>query len=300
MASVCPYCGQKTINVAQGTGVDTPFRAYEGQLVNSGIEKRKNNQKRPKKKHPIWIAVGIVLVCIILFSLFAGKLMYGGQTADNGSEDDYFDDVIESIQGDWYLWVKNEFWHFSIEGTDYELFIQDTKTLEITNASGHIEPVEGTYSVNDTLGYISGELKFSDSSTEKTIEYRYPDRVDGSTELKYEGDGLGDTKMARYDYFGRIMELLQGQWIWTATGESGNEYYLTLKVEDNNYELLISNAGEYTIYAGRMSMYSDGRIYLCNDDDIVLLELRIKYDEDTDSIALSDGDIVIEQSQMPW
>lgn len=147
--------------------------------------------------------------------------------------------------------------------------------------------------------YISGELKFIDSDAEKKIRYTYPNGVSGSTELEYWNSGLGDEKMKRYDYFGRIRELLQGQWTWTATGESGTEYYVTLKVEeDNNYSLLILTDTQNKVYAGKMSLYRHGgRIYLCDDEDIVLLELRFQYDEDTDSITLRDGESELEKVQ---
>ena len=105
--------------------------------------------------------------------------------------------------------------------------------------------------------------------------------------------------MKRNDYFGRIRKLLQGQWLWTATGESGTEYYLTLKVEeDNNYSLLILSDTQSKIYAGKMSLYAYGRRILLCDDDIVLLELRFQYDEDADSITLMDGEIELEKSPL--
>ena len=288
-ASFCPYCGQKSENMVQGAGGSTP--------------------KKQKKKHTaldvVCIVLGsIVLGCVILFAVFAfiGMLLSGGQASDSGSgKDTYFDAVIEAVQGDWYVWADgSEYWHFSIAGTDYELFIQDTKTLEITEFSGHIEPVERTNSVDKKSAYISGELKFIDSDAEKKIRYTYPNGVSGSTELEYESDNLGDTKMKRNDYFGRIRKLLQGQWLWTATGESGTEYYLTLKVEeDNNYSLLILSDTQSKIYAGKMSLYAYGRrILLCDDDDIVLLELRFQYDEDADSITLMDGEIELEKSPL--
>lgn len=286
-ASFCPYCGQKSENMVQGAGGSTP--------------------KKPKKKHTaldvVCIVLGsIVLGCVILFAVFAfiGMLLSGGQASDSGSgKDTYFDAVIESVQGDWYLWAEDDkYWHFSIEGTDYELFIQDTKTLEITEFSGHIEPVERTNSVDKKSAYISGELNFIDSDAEKKIRYTYPNGVSGSTELKYESNNLGAANMRRNDYFGRPRELLQGQWTWTAIGENGTEYYLTLKVEeDNNYLLLISDGTKFKTYAGKMSLhYYGGRISLCDDEDIVLLELWYKYDEDTDSITLMDGEIELEKS----
>lgn len=286
-AGFCPYCGQKSENMVQGAGGNTP--------------------KKPKKKHTaldvVCIVLGsIVLGCVILFAVFAfiGMLLSGGQASDSGSgKDTYFDAVIESVQGDWYLWADDDaYWHFSIAGTDYELFIQNPKTLEITEVSGHIEPVERTNSVDKKSAYISGWLNFIDSDAEKKIRYTYPNGVSGSTELKYESTNLGDEKMKRNDYFGRIRELLQGQWTWTAMGEKGTEYYLTLKVEeDNNYQLLISDGTEFKTYAGEMSLHCHGgRIYLCDDEDIVLLELRFQYDEDTDSITLRDGEIELEKS----
>lgn len=285
-ASFCPYCGQKNENMVQGAGGNIP--------------------KKPKKKHTaldvVCIVLGcIILGCVILFAVFAfiGTLLSGGQAADS-KEDTYFDAVIESVQGDWYLWAEDdEYWHFSIAGTDYELFIQNPKTLEITEFSGHIEPVERTYSVDKKLAYISGELKFIDSDAERKIHYTYPNGVSGSTELEHYSNSLGDEKMKRDDYFGRIRELLQGEWTWTATGENGTEYYLTLNVEeDNNYELLILTDTQNKVYAGKMSLYRHGgRIYLCDDEDIVLLELWFKYDEDTDSITLSDGEITLEKVQ---
>lgn len=287
-ASFCPYCGQKSENMVQGAGGSTP--------------------KKPKKKHTaldvVCIVLGsIVLGCVILFAVFAfiGMLLSGGQASDSGSgKDTYFDAAIESVQGDWYLWADDDaYWHFSIAGTDYKLFIQNPKTLEITEVSGRIEPVERTYSVDKKSAYISGELKFIDSDAEKKIRYTYPNGVSGSTELEYWNSGLGDEKMKRYDYFGRIRELLQGQWTWTATGESGTEYYVTLKVEeDNNYSLLILTDTQNKVYAGKMSLYRHGgRIYLCDDEDIVLLELRFQYDEDTDSITLRDGESELEKVQ---
>ena len=290
-ASFCPYCG-KEINAVESTEANTPLRAYENQPVNSGIEYMGNQKKKSKIKHIALIVAGMVVVCI-LFLFIYHVILPGRQTSETASEDTCFDDAIASIQGDWYLWVGGEFWHFSIEETSYELSIQDTHTLENTEVSGHIEDTDQLSVMRDNS--IAGTLEFIDSSSEKAMSFYCSNGEGDSAELKYEGIDyrLGDQNMVRYDYFGRIMELLQGQWTWTAV-ESGKEYSLNLTVDGNSCVLLVYDGTTiYPANKGTLSLYSYGCINVCDDDDIILYTLDFNYDADSDSIVLSDGDITI-------
>lgn len=304
-ARFCAKCGQKVENMVQGTGMstppntgmNTPPNTYYGQPVNSG----NYNQNKPKKKHIALIAVAIVLagifllIGIVFISAISSVVLSSGDDKDAGqseAEDPYYDDVVQSIQGDWYIWGKDKaWWHFSIEGTSYELYTQDLSTMATAQVQGRIEPIEQTSSILDDVeqACFCGELKFVDSSgTEKIIRYTYPHLVSGSTKLEWDG-----FRLERNDVYGRIKELIQGQWL--ETDEDGNNY--VLRIEDTGFNLLVNLD---TIYGGKVSIKGYGIINLCvGDDDIVLATLHYEYDENTDSIVLKDGENVLEKSSIP-
>lgn len=296
-ARFCSKCGQKVEYVAQGAGmntspnigINTSSNMYNGQPVNSG----NYNQNKPKKKHTALIAVAIVLggIFLLLGIVFISAALSKGDDKDAGqseAEDPYYDDVIQSIQGDWYIREKDGLWyHFIIEGTSYEIYTLDISTMATAQVQGHIEAIEQTSIPDDVeLAYFCGKLKFVDSSgTDKIIRYTYPHLVSGSTELEWDG-----SRLERNDVYGRVKDLMQGQWIWT--DEDGNHY--SLIIEDTRFNLLVNLD---TIYAGKVIMHGGGIIHLCvDDDDIVLLTLHYEYDENTDSIVLKNGDNVLEKS----
>lgn len=293
-AQFCAKCGQKVENVAQGTGRNTSSNTHYSRPVNSG----NYNQNKPKRIPIALIAVAIVLAVIFLLigiGFISAILLQGNGKAAGQSEteDIYYEDVVQSIQGDWYI-LDSTWWHFSIEGTSYELYTQDLTTMETTRVQGRIEPYEHTDPTfdDDEPGMAFGKLKFVDSSgTEKIIKYTYPHLMSGSTELKW--DGL---RLERNDVYGRIKELIQGQWYMTDA--YGSHFYLM--IEDTEFSLVVFQGSTSSAsYGGKLRIENGGEIRLLNDDNTIFVTIYYEYDENTDSIVLKDGETVLEKASEP-
>lgn len=261
----CANCGQKIENAVQGTRVNTPSYTYGSQPVNSG--------GKPKKKHTVLIvsAIAAAGILFLIGIFFVRAVIETGQSGSQAlQEDPYYDDVVRLMQGHWYVWEDNGTRRsFTIDGTqfrEYSAVGQIDGDIKTTSRKGELMVVENNY-------------------VKEKLYYTYDENTD-SIELTCNGYTLG-----RNDVYGRIKELIQGQWL--ETDERGN--YYTLKIKDTEFSLRVNKD---TIYNGKVEIKQRGIINLLNADDTVLATIRYSYDEDTDSIVLIDGDNLLEKSML--
>ena len=274
-ARFCANCGQQIENAAQSTEINTPPHKINGQPVNSG----NYNQNKPKKKPTALIVLAIAAAGILFLIgiFFVRAVRDAGQSGSLAlQKDPYYDDVVRCMQGGWYVWEK--------DGTQRSIFIDRTHFTEYIHYDGlgATSQVYGDIETTDR----KGELRIVENNRLREILYYTYDENTDSIELTCNGYTLG-----RNDVYGRIKELIQGQWI--ETDEKGNHY--TLKINGTEFSLRV-NMG--TIYAGKVAIKQRGEINLLNADDTVLATIKYNYDEDTDSIVLTDGDSVFEKSKL--
>lgn len=284
-ARFCSKCGQKVEYVAQGAGmntssnigINTSSNMYNDRPVNSG----NYNQNKPKKKHTALIAIAIVLGGIFLLIgivFISAVFLSKGDDKDAGqseAEDPYYDDVIRCIQGDWYVWEK--------DGTRRAFCIDGTRVTEYMHFDilGEDSQVNGDIETTDR----KGELKIVDNNCiVENLYYTYDENTD-SIELTCNGNIL-----KRNDVYGRIGELIQGDWNdFNSIEEGGLKHYFTFV--DNEFILEFSSGYSDS---GKVEINPDGKLILSTSYADVLT-IYYEYDENTDSIVLTFEGNVLEK-----